>query len=223
MSDPVVGRILVTFPEKIWIHAICQKFPGLSIEIESFLPGNSVTHVSEKSLVGNALIKISGTNIELATEEIKAHPSVVEMHVMSKGDTNALVNVKTRDRWLLGSLIKSESVLRFPVSISWDAEGKRAVGIWITTGLRNRVDHLLDLLEERGVQFEILGLEGISNNKIPGTLTPRQAEILDIALESGFFEIPRKITLTELAGKIGIAKSTLSGILRRISQKRMNV
>ena len=45
-------------------------------------------------------------------------------------------------------------------------------------------------------------------------LTARQLGILRSAMDMGFYDFPRRISLTELAGKIGVKPSTLSEILR---------
>lgn len=46
-------------------------------------------------------------------------------------------------------------------------------------------------------------------------LTARQEQILKIALEAGYFDYPKKITISELAEKLNMSVSTLSEILRR--------
>jgi len=48
-----------------------------------------------------------------------------------------------------------------------------------------------------------------------GVLTENQERIFWLALESGFFDYPRRIGMAELASKLGIASATLSEILRR--------
>ncbi len=216
MSDAVVSRIIVKFPEQIWIHAICKKYPGTSIEIQAFLPG---TLENPERMIGNALMQIFSPNISHVVDDVKQHPSVVQLHTLAQDEGGALVNIQTHDRWLLASLIRAELVLRFPIRVRCDGEG--ASGTWVITGLRDKVDHLLRLLEEKKIDFKLQSIEKIAGDQVAGTLTPRQAEILEMALENGYFEIPRRISLTELAIKLGIAKSTLSGILRRISQKKM--
>ncbi len=216
MSDPTVAQLTIIFPDKIWLASICQAYPSVKIEIQSFLPGNLS---AAKDLVGNALMNIHDARIDNVLAEMRAHPSLVELFVLAKDAQEALVNVKTRDSWLLASLIASEVVLRFPVKVQWD--GHRTVGIWTITGMRDRVDRLLSLLEEKQVQVELKSIQKIQSNQVQGALTPRQAEILEMALKLGYFEFPRKITLTELAKRVGVAKSTLSEIVRRISQKKV--
>ena len=46
-------------------------------------------------------------------------------------------------------------------------------------------------------------------------ITARQEQIVKIALEAGFYDFPRRITLRKLAEKLNISPSTLSEILRR--------
>ncbi len=216
MSDPTVVQLNIIFPDEIWLASICQAYPAIKIEIQSFLPGN---FTAGKDLVGNALMKIHDARIDAVLRDIQQHPSLVGLFILAKDAQEALVNVKTRDSWLLASLIGAEVVLRFPVKVGWD--GEHAVGIWTITGMRDRVDRLLTLLEEKHVQVEMKNIQKIQSNQVQGTLTPRQAEILEVALKLGYFEFPRKITLTELARRVGVAKSTLSEIVRRISQKKV--
>ncbi len=216
MSDPTVALLHIIFPDKIWLASICQKYPNVKIEIQSFLPGNPA---AGKEMVGNALMKLYDARIDAVLADIQTHPSLVEMFVLAKDVEEALVNVKTRDSWLLASLIAAEVLLRFPVKVGWD--GNHAVGTWTITGMRDRVDHLLSLLEEKQVQVELKSIQKIQSNQIQGTLTPRQAEILELALKLGYFEFPRKTNLTNLAKQVGVAKSTLSEILRRVAQKKV--
>ncbi|AAY81469.1 helix-turn-helix domain-containing protein [Sulfolobus acidocaldarius] len=50
-------------------------------------------------------------------------------------------------------------------------------------------------------------------------LTDRQLEILRLAYKSGYFDVDRKISMKELANKLGIKASTLEEILRRALKK----
>jgi HTH DNA binding domain len=52
-------------------------------------------------------------------------------------------------------------------------------------------------------------------------LTGRQKEIIATAVAKGYFEFPRKISLTSLSTLVGIKPSTLSEILRRAERRIM--
>ena len=53
-------------------------------------------------------------------------------------------------------------------------------------------------------------------------LTNRQREVLLRAVEEGYYAWPRRVTLTQLAARIGVAKSTLSELLMIIESVVMN-
>ena len=52
-------------------------------------------------------------------------------------------------------------------------------------------------------------------------LTLEESEVLDKAIELGFFEIPRDISLEDLANRLGKSKSALSVMLRKIIKKKV--
>ncbi|MGQ9469751.1 MAG: helix-turn-helix domain-containing protein [Nitrososphaerales archaeon] len=83
---------------------------------------------------------------------------------------------------------------------------------WEIFARSNSLRDLMNRLDEQSVKAKI---ERISNLKGMNALTDRQEKILRIALEKGYYDFPRKTTLSELATSLGIAKSTLSEILRR--------
>jgi predicted DNA binding protein len=118
--------------------------------------------------------------------------------------------VKTNDPWLLISLIKSEILLKMPVIV------KNGIAKWEVLAPQEKIRTFKKLLDEKKIKFE---LKSIMKYKEETKLTERQSEVLDQALKFGYYEIPRKITLTDLAIKLDIAKSTLSGTLRRIDKK----
>lgn len=50
-------------------------------------------------------------------------------------------------------------------------------------------------------------------------LTPAQREVFTLALEGGYFEIPRRITQVEIAEEVGISDQAVSERLRRAQKK----
>ena len=74
------AKLEIIMPEKLWIAELSKKYPEITIEILSILP-------TEK-MVGNALIKINGSNLDQLVTEIKAHPSSIELHLISDSTKN---------------------------------------------------------------------------------------------------------------------------------------
>lgn len=79
-------------------------------------------------------------------------------------------------------------------------------------GLRSEVLRVIEGAHFSGV--EVLGVEAVD----PSTrrvLTDRQEEAAKAALRSGYYEVPRGLSLTVLADRIGVSPSALSELLRR--------
>jgi predicted DNA binding protein len=89
------------------------------------------------------------------------------------------------------------------------------------TGLRvvlagdDTLDRMLSGLENKGMSVRVTE----SRTLVNGTLTFDQQRIIRIAEQEGYFEFPRKISLTKLAEKLHMSKSNLEEILRRAEHK----
>lgn len=81
---------------------------------------------------------------------------------------------------------------------------------------RSSIESLVSTLKGRGIAVE---LHAIKTVKGSGGLTDRQARVLSLAYELGYFEFPKKINLTDLAKKLGVSKAALSETLRAGEEK----
>jgi predicted DNA binding protein len=181
------------------------------MEIAHFLP-----YDLERS-IGNSIIELMHYKIDSIIEAIKSHPSVFEFSILEKEDSKTRVNVKTKDPFLLYAIIKCGVLIDFPVRV------QEGYAFWRLISSRKRIDQLLTIFEEKGIDFELLRI-GISPYKIEddkNTLTLDELNILETAISLGFFEIPRKISLEELANQLGKSKSALSVMLRKIIKKKV--
>ena len=75
---------------------------------------------------------------------------------------------------------------------------------------------VIDTLSFRGATADVKSIENACREE---PLTSRQKEIFVAATRMGYFEIPRKIGLTEMANNLSIRPSTLSEIMRRAEAK----
>ncbi len=73
------------------------------------------------------------------------------------------------------------------------------------------VEALVRSLGARGLDAE---LAAVRPAKAEAMLTDRQESVISLAYDLGYFEFPKRIKLTQLAGRLGVSKSTLSEILR---------
>jgi predicted DNA binding protein len=90
---------------------------------------------------------------------------------------------------------------------------------WTVLASKNiQIKSLIKRMEGNGMYAKILSIKDISSKE---ELTKRQEEILKIALEKGYFDYPKRISIRELAKMFGISISTLSEILRSGQKKVM--
>ena len=69
-----------------------------------------------------------------------------------------------------------------------------------------------------GVNISVEGVKPLISSK---ALTRKQRELLEIAYRKGFFDVPRRVTLAQLAGELGVSRSTLMESLRRAEARVM--
>ncbi len=206
-----LARIKIKFPDKIWISNVFKKFPDVKMEILYFLP-----YDLEKS-IGNSIIEIKHYNIKSIIEEIKNHDSVFEFSVLEQEENRIKINVKTIDPYLLYGVIKCGILVNFPVNV------REGYAYWRLIATRERIDQLLTLFERKGINFTLLKIGNspydIDDNA--NKLSFKESKILEKAINSGFFDIPRKISLENLAKELGKSKSALSVMLRKIIKKKV--
>lgn len=77
---------------------------------------------------------------------------------------------------------------------------------------------VLAKLEREGIESRI---EEVSPLERRSSLTGRQREIISRAMAEGYFEFPRKVSLTRLSELVGVKPSTLSEILRSAERRIM--
>jgi len=77
---------------------------------------------------------------------------------------------------------------------------------------------VLAKLGTRGIEAKI---EDVAPVERRATLTGRQMEIMTTAYANGYFEFPRRTSLTELSKVVGVKPSTLSEILRSAERRIM--
>lgn len=210
-SKTSLARIKIKFPDKLWISNIFSQFHDVKMEILYFLP-----YDLEKS-IGNAIVEIMHYDIDSIIKEIRNHESVFEFSILEKEENKVKINVKTKDPYLLYGVIKYGVLVNFPVKV------KEGYAYWRLISTRKRIDELLTLFENKGIDFELLRI-GNSPYEIDdhsSKLSFEEDKILEKAINSGFFEVPRKISLEELANELGKSKSALSVMLRKIIKKKI--
>ena len=88
-----------------------------------------------------------------------------------------------------------------------------------TIAHRSQLQGFVTALRGMGQKARILSLRGDALRTASLTLTATQRNIFQQALAAGYFEVPRRITLTQLAHKLGRSKSSVSVELAIVERK----
>ncbi len=87
------------------------------------------------------------------------------------------------------------------------------------TAPRSRISDFVGRLEEMGIGSSVSYMRSVDVDDI---LTEKQRVLVEKAVEMGYYDTPRRCSLTELADEVGVAKSTCSDTLHRAEENIMN-
>ena len=185
-------RIEVRLPEGHWAGDVTRSHPSAVLRIEEHMP----------------LQKGRGTARASCSEEIvetvSLHPGIEE--VRSFGKQSFVVDIIAGGGGFLKPLLKVGVIPQTPFEVrdGWVE--------WTISCARQKVRDLLSGFDNENIPHRLVSTRGLSSR----LLTPRQRFVFDTAMQEGFYDVPRRITLTELAIVLDVAKSTLSAQLQRI-------
>ncbi len=155
---------------------------------------------------------VSDVGRDTAVAAFETDPSVAEYELL----------VETKSR-LLFDVTFVEGTMRLRDELL--ANGGSVLEMWGTDGWwqvrvrfpdRDTLVEAYDRLEASGISVDLRRVSDVSGVTGEETrLTPQQQEALEAALEHGYFEIPRGISMEELAEELGISHQALSERFRR--------
>ena len=142
-------------------------------------------------------------------------PEVINFE-MSK---NGIIYVHYKSSRLMDSLLAvlfdNEIVLKWPVQFvrTNGKQGAQITFLGTSHALTNAIDAIPSEIEtslRRTGEFQEIDFLPTS------VLTERQRDILDVAVRTGYYEIPRQTTHQEIAAELALAPATVSEHLQRV-------
>lgn len=191
----------ITRPDTWWCTSLVERYPRLKKRILSVVPVNDGRAVE--------VVELRGEDARDAAQWLESSPSVDAASVRSYGPGCALVYVEAPACPLVQAMRETAQVPTTP----FDLEGKEDE--WVVAGAKGD-DTFRQRLRSMDVPVVQLGAK--PNLGMP-RLTPHQDRTLRAAVEAGYYSHPRRVSLTHLAERLGIAKSTLSETLMVIEHK----
>jgi len=196
------ASLTITVPETVWIGQITREYADARFRILSALPGDDS---------GVGLVEVTAEDLPAVVRAIDQAPEVVQLNLLKRHDDTALVQFETSDPMLLFPIMSSGIPLEMPFDI---VAGEAA---WDITTSQDRLSELGEQLDAFGIQFTVEEIR--YHLQTEQLLTDRQQSLVETAIEAGYYDTPRRCTLTDLADDVGLAKSTCSETLHRAEGK----
>jgi len=177
-------------------------------------------------------LRPDGTVVELcvledAPPDIEArladHPDIVDFDASETADGGVVCHVHLVPdddvRRLLELVDEHDLLLDTPIRLTRDGVVVNVLGshAQLTGAVASLPDSLTDA-------FCVDGLSDYEpvRGGVRAALTARQREVLDAAVERGYYDIPRRVSVEELAAELDCSQSTVSEHLRKVESRVMN-
>ncbi len=198
------AKFTITIPDESWISQISNDYSDCVFKVITVLPG------SECSV---ALLELTAQNPVPMLADIEHQEDITMLELLWKDEDEALLQVETSNPLLLDPIQEIGVPLQTPFEV---VDGTAS---WELTTSSDRLSALSEQLEASGIQFDIDYVRSISDSDAESVLTDRQQQVLLAAVEQGYYETPRRTTLTDVAESMNISKATASDILHRAEGK----
>ena len=191
-------RIEVRLPEGHWSGDVSRSRPEAILRIEETMPLGKGRGTARISTSSNLL------------DELHSHPGLDE--VRDLGGNRFEVDIAPGGGGFIKPLREVGVIPQSPFEVrdGWVD--------WTIECSAEKSRELIQLLRDGDIPYRVV------STKSSGTrmLTPRQRIIFDTAINEGYWDIPRRITLSALAEILDISKPTLSVHLHKIEGTIIN-
>lgn len=190
----------IALPEGSWMHGVSTAHPESTFRVVT-------VHADGDTAIG--LVELASQDPASVVANMVEREEVRELDLLWTNDGEALVQFRTSETPLLLPALRAGVALETP----FDVRDGRAT--WEITTSSDRLSELGSRLDEAGIQYDIDYVREFGEEEADRLLTDRQRELLTAGLEDGYYDTPRRTTLTDLAERHGIAKATASDVLHR--------
>jgi predicted DNA binding protein len=201
----MLEAVISITPPHSWIRRVTAEFPSVIrvLDCRSLPNGEGVQELFEVT---------SGADLsEKIVDYLRQDSYVYDIDIVKAEQGRVIGSLKTHKCTACKTFAGANCFL---VSATSKPDGKLE---WAILGNDTMVKSLMQELEDQKVAGEVVKISKLKGEE---DLTARQESILQIALEKGYFEFPKRITLRQLAKVLDISPATLTEILRR-GQKRV--
>jgi predicted DNA binding protein len=195
-----VCKLCVSLPLPYWHPEMAKRHPETRIDVLGY------------SLVDDGMLvdmRVHVNDITTWIDELREFEDVHDVTPLGKVGKAVTVRATYKRNHFFEVVNRLHLILRTPVSIK---DGSFDV---MMAGPEANVQRFIKMFPSQVQVKAVYDTESDKNS----LLTPRQLSIFRRAMAEGYFEVPRRVTLTELASRIGVAASSLSEMLAVVEKK----
>lgn len=196
------AKLIITVPEQVWIGNVSRTYPDAQFRVLAALPDDGR---------GFGLLEVSSPDLDAITGDIDGFETVSALSILSVHDQTALMQFETTTPVLLFPLQRAGIPLEMPFTIQ-DGEA-----VWELTASHEDLSTLGEQFDALGIEFRVAYFH--QSHDEDRVLTDNQQELIETAVDLGYYDTPRECTLTELAEHLGLAKSSVSETLHRAEER----
>ena len=200
----VVMKLELRIPLDVWVGNFSHRHPELVIEAVN------ISGLPCDETVGE--YEIYGPSVDW-TDEIAECPNVLEVHALGASPGPGRYQIRYRRSPFVATTLEHEVLVRYPLTIKGGLMECEVIA-W-----RSTIRHLVDALADTGHEPRLVSLRRDSLRSVHIILTPIQRALFRQALALGYFDVPRRITLTRLAEKVSRNKSSVSKTLATVERR----
>lgn len=190
-------------PKENWCQSAARAFPDHQIGVNLIMPSSAERCIES--------VTIMGPDVSAVVRYLEKHEHVVS--VLETGRDRRTVQLRLTLRGCPVANVTRDTGLapRLPFVV---IPGK---DIWMVVGQEAALRAAQDELTAHSVRTRVVGKRDWTGEG--AAMTDHQRHVLTRAIDTGYYEYPRRTSLTQLAGQLGVAKSTLSQTLMVIEMK----
>lgn len=191
----------IELPDRIWIGELSRSFPNMGFKILSAFPGEER---------GYGLLELDGQDAMEVLSTMRESDAVPTAEVVQASEDRIVVHFETTELPLLVTVQAAQIPLELPIEIR---NGEVSLEI---TAPRDRLSAFDEQLNALNIPHRLDKVYRTVEAK--SLLTETQEDVVHAAIQAGYYDTPRSVTLTDLADELDLAPSTLSETLHRAEE-----
>lgn len=201
----LLATLRIRIPGDLWTAPFSTHHPSVRLEVLNR------TEVSPQVSVSDYWV--GGAPPGAWAREIASYPDVLRVESLAEVGDGCLYRITYRDPPIVSLYRRLGLPIQFPLRI------QAGVITWEVVARRAEYLEILRYTRERHEDVTVVSIRRRPLRSHLPMLTEVQQQLLSRAMEAGYFAVPRGITLTDLAKRLGRSKSSISEALAHIEQK----